>query len=97
MEPLKIKIDVTKLDKTAFFRAQSGAVYADLMLWPNRDGESKYGDIATIKQDLGKDRREEKAAIIGNAKIAFPAKSKPIQDNSADAYDAASGDDDIPF
>ena len=37
-----IKVDVTKLDKTKFFKADSGAVYADLDVWVNEDADEDH-------------------------------------------------------
>lgn len=65
MKGIKIKIDVSKIDKTALFKGQKGT-YLDAVLWPTPNNQ--YGDDWLIVQDLGKDRREEKGAIIGNAK-----------------------------
>lgn len=65
MRGIKIKIDVSKIDKTALFKGAKGT-YLDAVAWPTPD--SQYGDDWRIVQDLGKDRREEKGAIIGNAK-----------------------------
>lgn len=65
MRGIKIKIDVTKIDRAALFKGAKGT-YLDAVAWPTPD--SQYGDDWRIVQDLGKDRREEKGAIIGNAK-----------------------------
>jgi hypothetical protein len=67
---IRIKIDVTKLDKTAFFQGKNGALYCDLTMWENRDGPDRFGNDYRIDQDLGKERRAkgEKGAIIGNGK-----------------------------
>ena len=101
MEPLSIKIDVTKIDKAALFKGQKGT-YLTLTVWPNKDGEDQYGNHASVKQDLGKDRRDEKAPFIGNARIIQrrnapqskpqepPAKAKTIYEEMNDA-------DEIPF
>ena len=71
-------------------------------MWPNKDGEDQYGNHASVKQDLGKDRRDEKAPFIGNARIIQrrnapqtkpqepPAKAKTIYEEMNDA-------DEIPF
>jgi len=102
MEPLKITIKVNKLDKTAFFKGKNGDVYCSLTVWPNKDGENQYGNHASVKQDLGKDRRDEKAPFIGNAKIIQrrnapqskpqepPARAKTIYEEMNDA-------EEIPF
>jgi hypothetical protein len=101
MEPLSIKIDVTKIDKEALFKGQKGT-YLTLTVWPNKDGEDQYGNHASVKQDLGKDRRDEKAPFIGNARIIQrknapqpkpqepPVKSKTLYEEMNDA-------DEIPF
>ena len=101
MDPLSIKIDVTKIDKAALFKGQKGT-YLTLTVWPNKDGEDQYGNHASVKQDLGKDRRDEKAPFIGNARIIqrknapqskpqeLPARAKTIYEEMNDA-------DEIPF
>ena len=101
MEPISIKIDVTKIDKEALYKGAKGT-YLTLTVWPNKDGEDQYGNHASVKQDLGKDRREEKAPFIGNARIIQrrnapqskpqepPARAKTIYEEMNDA-------DEIPF
>ena len=101
MEPISIKIDVTKIDKEALYKGAKGT-YLTLTVWPNKDGEDQYGNHASVKQDLGKDRRDEKAPFIGNARIIqrrnapqskpqeLPAKAKTIYEEMNDA-------DEIPF
>jgi len=101
MEPLSIKIDVTKIDKEALFKGTKGT-YLTLTVWPNKDGEDQYGNHASVKQDLGKDRRDEKAPFIGNARIIQrrnapqpkpqepPARAKTLYEEMSDA-------DEIPF
>ena len=101
MEPLSIKIDVTKIDKEALYKGAKGT-YLTLTVWPNKEGRNQYGDDAIVKQDLGKDRRDEKPEIIGNARIIerrnapqskpqeLPAKAKTLYEEMNDA-------DEIPF
>jgi len=66
---IRIKIDVTKLDKTAFFAGQKGT-YADITLMENRGGPDKFGNDYMVVQDLGKERRlkGERGPILGNGK-----------------------------
>lgn len=66
--PIKLKIDVTKLDKSAFFHGKNGAVYVDLVMWETPD--SQYGDDYRVNQDMPKERRDagEKGKIVGNGK-----------------------------
>lgn len=96
MEAFSIKIDVTKIDKAALFKGQKGT-YLTLTVWPNKEGRNQYGDDAIVKQDLGKDRRDEQPEIIGNARIIQrknapqpkpqqpPARSKTIYEKMNDA------------
>jgi hypothetical protein len=67
MNGIKIKIDVTKIDKAALYKGAKGT-YLDAVMWPTQD--SQYGDHYRIVQDLGKEARDagKKGAIIGNAK-----------------------------
>jgi len=102
MEPLKITIKVNKLDKTAFFKGKNGDVYCSLTVWPNKDGENQYGNHASVKQDLGKDRRDEKAPFIGNAKIierrsAPPSKLQELPARAKTLYEEMNDADEIPF
>jgi hypothetical protein len=84
---IKLKIDVTKLDKNLFFKAKSGAVYADLDFWlsdiipdmPTKNiadmiEDDQYGQCGMIRQDVGAERRKagEKGNILGNGKLLQP-------------------------
>lgn len=71
---IKVKLDVTKLDKTAFFKGQKGT-YVDLVLWECKGGQDQFGNDFQVKQDMGKDRRAEKTPIIGSAKFAGTSKA----------------------
>lgn len=100
---IKLKIDVTKLDKNLFFKAKSGAVYADMDFWLN-DEDDQYGQCGMIRQDVGAERRKagEKGNILGNGKMLQPRQSvaqaqssfKPTAQASPAIEDE---DDDIPF
>ena len=96
----RLKIDVTKIDKTALYKGEKGT-YLDITLLDNREGTDQYGNDGMIVQDIGKQRREagEKGPILGNWKFIgerpvqrslppAPASTPDIEDND---------DDDIPF
>lgn len=68
MPNYKVKIDVSKLDKSAFFHGKNGAIYCDLVIWENRDGEDNYGNTHSVKQDFGKDKGPERPPYVGNMK-----------------------------
>ena len=99
MEPISLTIDVTKLKKDAFYKGAKGT-YVTLTVWPTKDGmPDQYGNDASVKQDLGKDRRDEKAPYIGNAKIIKRKNSAPPPKNYEKLPTAAemAAEDDIPF
>lgn len=90
-----IKIDVSKIDKTALYKGAKGT-YLNITTIANKEGEDQYGNHGFVVQDLGKERRQagEKGPIIGNYReieAASPAPKKaapaPVQDE----------DDDLPF
>jgi len=96
---IRLKIDVTKIDKERLFQGQKGT-YLDAALIPTPD--SKYGEDYMITQDVSREEREAgvKGAILGNAKI--------VQRNSQPQYNSAApskpevgcpnpGQDDVPF
>ena len=95
------KIDVTKLDKSHFFKGQKG-IYADLVLIPNKDGTDQYGNDGMVKQGVSKEARDKgvKGGIVGNYKkinrggdTAAPQKVKA----QAKPDPSLDPDDDVPF
>ena len=100
MEPFSIKIDVTKIDKEALYKGAKGT-YLTLTVWPNKDGEDQYGNHASVKQDLGKERRDEKAPFIGNARIIqrrnAPQSKPPANYEKLPTRKEMGDEDEIPF
>ena len=101
MEAFSIKIDVTKIDKEALYKGAKGT-YLTLTVWPNKEGRNQYGDDAIVKQDLGKDRRDEKPEIIGNARIierrnAPQSKPQELPVRAKTIYEEMNDADEIPF
>jgi hypothetical protein len=102
----RLKIDVTKIDKSALFAGSKGT-YLDITLLDNRDGTDQYGNDGMIVQDIGKDRREagEKGAILGNWKWLGNPVQQSAPQQQAPRQTAAGGVsvdkdddyDDIPF
>jgi hypothetical protein len=93
MEPIKLRINLDKIDQDAVFQGAKGR-YFDVIVWPNK-GESKFGEIGMAKQDLGKERKGEQAPILGNAFPLRKAEPKPAAP-AAKWEDHETGDD-IPF
>lgn len=79
---IKIKIDVSKIDKSKLYKGTKGT-YLDCTLLENRDGTDQYGNDFMVVQDMSKTDREAgiKGAILGNAKkvIAKSEKRSPSQ------------------
>jgi hypothetical protein len=101
MEAHKITFKVNKLDESAYFHGKNGDIYCSILIWPNRDGEDQYGNTCTLKQDLGADRREEKAQIIGNGKPLkkknAPRSAPPANYEKLPTAAEMADSDDIPF
>ena len=106
---IKVKVDVTKLDTSAFFKGAKGT-YVDLVLWENRGGKDQYGNDFAVKQDMPKERRGEKTPIVGSAKFVGtvqPSRPAPESDSGPvktfmkekPAQTSAPADDsqDVPF
>ena len=105
---IRIKIDVKKLDKSAFFAGKNGALYADITLMENRGGPDRFGNDYMVVQDLGKERRlaGEKGAILGNGKAYVHGKPAQAHQPEQDTYSAGQPmqraaeqnvDEDVPF
>ncbi len=92
---ISIKLDVTKLDKSKFFKAESGAIYADIDVWINEDADEDW-KIVSLNQSQTKEEREakEKKTFCGNGKLLFG------WDNSGSSGGAPSAEElseDVPF
>jgi hypothetical protein len=63
----KLNINLSKIDKTAFFISQTGNKFIDLII---HDRPDQYGNDGFVTQDIGKERRlaGERGPIVGNWK-----------------------------
>jgi hypothetical protein len=96
-----IKINVSKIDKTALFPGKNGK-YLDLVLFENKAGPDDYGNDGFVTQDIGKARREagERGPILGNWKRLQPKSQSAPQPTAPPKHDPFYADDDdsdIPF
>jgi len=98
---IRVKIDVTKINKTRLFKGKNGT-YLELVLIP-KTTETNFGDSRDeqthmVCQSVTKEERAagKRGEILGNAvelsgaKLSFPNQSEP---KPAPAVE----DDDIPF
>jgi hypothetical protein len=92
---IRVKLDVTKIDKTAIHHGEKGK-YIDITLLGNRDGEDRFGNNYMVVQDLGQSRREagEKGPILGNGKIVG---QKPAMPPTQPAVVGSGSDENVPF
>lgn len=90
---LSIRIDVTKIDKSALYQGAKGK-YLDAVVYIN-DQPDQHGQYGGIQQDLGKEAREAgQKNYIGNVRKVWddsPATPKPA------TRPAPADDDDLPF
>jgi len=95
-----IKLDVTKIDKSAIYEGKKGK-YITLTLLENKDGQDDWGYAGFVVQDIGKERREsgEKGPIVGNWKHLET--KRPVQKSMPPSPGPVVEDDDadseIPF
>jgi len=74
---VNLKLDVSKLDKSRFFKGAKGT-YCDLTVFIDPDNPSEWGDHGIITQSKTKDEpRDLKLPICGNAKVFWQDQSEP--------------------
>ena len=96
---LRLKIDVTKIDKAHLFKGQKGT-YLDATIFVDLDNQDQYGNNGMITQswkDAGKD-----TPILGNGSIFWredtPQGNAPQQPNQGGMQEPDFDlDSDIPF
>jgi hypothetical protein len=92
---ISIRIDVTKIDKSALYPGQKGK-YLDAIVYIN-DQTDQHGQYGGIQQDLGKEAREAgRKNYIGNVRKVWDdaPQAKPPVPKMADNRDDT---DDLPF
>jgi hypothetical protein len=95
---IKLKIDVTKIDKTRLFKGAKGT-YLDLVVYEN-DTPDEYGNDFSVKQDCTREDREAgvKMPYIGNGKNMGQKKpSTTAPRKVASAAVVEDDDQEIPF
>jgi hypothetical protein len=87
MKMIKLKIDVTKIDKSKLFKGAKGT-YLDAVVFL-KDEVDQYGNNGMIVQSITKEEREQgvKGAILGNVQINAPSQQQPTEQEG----------DDLPF
>ena len=75
---VNLSIDVTKLDKSKFFKGKNGGVYANLTVFVDTE-KDQYDNNGGIQQQLTKEERDQgiRAPYLGNAKIFWTDSSNP--------------------
>lgn len=96
--PITIRIDLAKVAKEHIYAGKNGAKYLNIAIFPNRDGESQYGDTHYCVQDIPKEARDAgiKGNIIGNMKM--PSDDQSQRSSSPDrGFSRPSGGRDYPL
>ena len=101
---VNLKVDVSKLDKSKFFHAKSGAIYADLTVFIDPSEADQYGYHGGITQSLSKEERaaKVKSTYVGNAKVFWQDQQEHLPKQNETVMFAGdvpkdSIDTDIPF
>lgn len=86
---LKLKIDVTKIDKSKLFKGQKGT-YLDVTLSVN-DQPDEYGNDCSLWQEQTKEERDNKSPrnFLGSGRILWKSEAKTEAQ--------AESEDDLPF
>lgn len=94
---LKIKIDVTKIDKGRIFEGKKGK-YLDLTTFINTGEEDQYGNNGFISQSVSKEEKEQgvKTPILGNCKLFYFSDDQEQQSPKQQRQEPVD-DDSIPF
>ena len=76
---ISVKVEVTKLDTSRFFKSESGAVYADLEISINEDADRKldYSFRSTShKRRMMSEAKQEKNLLL--ATVSFSSAGRPL-------------------
>jgi hypothetical protein len=100
---VNFQIDVTKLDKTRFYKGAKGT-YTNLTVFIDSE-PNQYGKNGLISEQMSKEERDDglKLPIVGNATIFWTTDAdnfkQQLQDQPAPANQPQTDDfdDDIPF
>ena len=79
---VNFKINLSKLDKSRFFRANSGDIYANFTSFVDTENTDRFDNHGAITQGLTKEERQAKvkAPFVGNSKIFW--KDSPKGENT---------------
>ncbi len=64
----KGSIERGKIDATAVYKTDDGRQFVSFVFTIDDDNPDQYGNVGSIRQDLGKDRREDPAVWLGKVK-----------------------------
>ena len=97
-KPIKLKIDVTKIDKSLLYKGEKGT-YLNCVVWENRDGPDRFDFTHTIKQEISKEQKEAgmKEVIIGNLKMPDDGGSSQRSSSPDRGFSRPSGGRDYPL
>lgn len=100
--PIKVRINLRKILKEWVYQGAQGD-YLDVVLFERKDGEDRFGNHFSAKQDLPKEARDRgvEAPYVGDAKyLGQPQQSRPEPRQGYQQGNGGNRDDDdgeIPF
>ena len=97
---LNVRIDVTKLDKSRFYKGAKGT-YLDLTTFIDLENKDQYDNNGFITQSQSKEEREAgntQMPILGNVRVFYSdnglqSSQQPASQNAGPDYGSPSGDD----
>lgn len=93
---VRLKIDVSKIDKIHLFRGQKGT-YLDATVFIDVDNKDQYDNNGMITQSW-KDQQKGEGAILGNAQVFWSDNQQPQQGQSYQQQAPSNLDEnEIPF
>ncbi len=99
---IKLKIDVTKIDKALLFAGKKGT-YLDATVFVDVDTKDQYDNNGMITQDISKEQKDAggQGNILGNVQVFWNDGAKPQQQSTPQQQKPSphldNFDDDIPF
>lgn len=100
----KGSIERGKIDQSAIYTNNEGRQFLQIVFTVDEDNEDQYGNVGSIRQDLGKDRREDPAVWLGKVKPLVrrdngggQRQAAPLPQRPAQTAPADDDQDCVPF
>lgn len=97
LEPISVRINVTRIEKARLYAGKNGK-YLDLILLPKRE-QDQYGNDYMVTQSVSKEERQSgvKGPILGDAKVLRKAPQPVARTPKPAPPPMTQEEDDVPF